>query len=119
MDAPTSSPADWRSRYGFDQPADAGLNNYWNVNNANGAKAALSVNAMPYVMSPPTLGYDPAQNKASMYSQQGMQGMQGMGPGMGQGASQGDPLSQILGLVQSNPQLMPLLLQRLQGGGQG
>jgi hypothetical protein len=112
MDAPTQAPADWRSRYGFDQGPSEASQNYWKVNGTNGNLGAQSVNQMPFVLDPAKLfGLDPAANKQAMYSQPQAGGAMG--------AAQGGPLQQILGMIQQNPQLaqqlMPEIL-KMQGG---
>lgn len=119
MNAPSSAPVDWRSMYGF---GDSGVQsqmspymaNLWSHNIGNSAKEAIATNFMPYVMNPASISLDPAVNKANMYSKPGG-GAGGAGmPGMGGAMSGGDPMSQILGLIQTTPELIPVLLQALQ-----
>ena len=120
MNAPTSAPVDWRSLYNFSSngvqmPISPQTNDYWNLNVGNGSKEAIATNAMPYVMNPALLfanGQTPdaaASNKANLYSAP----TQTSGQGMARGAT--DPMTQILGLIQQNPDIVPLLLQNLQG----
>lgn len=115
MNAPTSAPANWRDMYGFgntgvQQEMSPYMQNLWSTNIGNAAKETIATNFMPYVMNPASISLDPAVNKANMYSG----GTGAKAPGMG-GASPTDPMTQILGLIQQNPNLLPLLLQNLQG----
>lgn len=122
MNAPTSAPANWRDMYGFgntgvQQEMSPYMQNLWSTNIGNAAKETIATNFMPYVMNPASISLDPAVNKQTMYSQPGGgAGGQGM-PGMG-GATAGDPMMQILGLIQTKPELIPVLLQALQGQSQ-
>lgn len=122
MNAPTSAPADWRSRYGFDQGMSPEAMNYWTVNGQNGNQAQHNVNNMPFVLNPSAgmlQNRDTAQQY--MYQPAQAQGMDGDVPGRGMGgaAMGGDPLQQILGLIQQNPQLAQQLPALLQQGGMG
>lgn len=122
MNAPSSAPVDWRSMYGFSGNGVQGqmspyMADLWTQNVSNGSKEAIATNFMPYVMNPASISLDPAVNKQTMYSQPGGgAGGQGM-PGMG-GATAGDPMTQILGIIQDKPELIPVLLQALQGQSQ-
>jgi hypothetical protein len=117
MDSPTSGPADWRSRYGFDQGPSQASQDYWRLNGEQGNLGAQGVNAMPFVLNPAAFART-AQGAGSLYGLDGQQN-KGMLYGGSTGTAGGDPMQQILGLVKSNPSILPLLLQQLQGQGQG
>ena len=112
MNAPSSAPVDWRSKYGFSGNGVQGqmspyMADLWTQNVSNGSKEAIATNMMPYVMNPASISLDPAVNKQNMYSS-------------GTKANQAaplptDPMTQILGLIQQHPDIVPLLLQNLQG----
>jgi hypothetical protein len=98
-----SSPTDWRQRYGFDQQPANPMPVDWATSMANGNRQANAINSMPFVLNPQSIGADPAANKQMMYG----------GGGLAGGMGQGDPLQMILGLLQKNPQVAPMLMQSL------
>lgn len=115
MNAPSSAPVDWRSMYGFSGNGVQGqmspyMADLWTQNVSNGSKEAIATNFMPYVMNPASISLDPAVNKQTMYS-----GGAAGGANAGAAPAATDPMTQILGLIQQNPNLLPLLLQNLQG----
>lgn len=115
MNAPTSAPANWRDMYGFgntgvQQEMSPYMQNLWSTNIGNAAKETIATNFMPYVMNPASISLDPAVNKQTMYS-----GGAAGGANAGAAPAATDPMTQILGLIQQNPNLLPLLLQNLQG----
>ena len=115
MNAPSSAPVDWRSMYGFSDNGVQGqmspyMADLWTQNVSNGSKEAIATNFMPYVMNPASISLDPAVNKQTMYS-----GGAAGGANAGAAPAATDPMTQILGLIQQNPNLLPLLLQNLQG----
>lgn len=117
MNAPSSAPVDWRSKYGFSGNGVQGqmspyMADLWTQNVSNGSKEAIATNFMPYVMNPASISLDPAVNKQTMYSQPGVAAG---GANAGAAPAASDPMTQILGLLQQNPNLLPLLLQNLQG----
>lgn len=108
MNAPSSAPVDWRSMYGFSDNGVQGqmspyMQNLWTTNIGNGSKEAIATNFMPYVMNPASISLDPATNKANMYS----------GGAKANPAAPSDPVSQILGLLQQNPELLPKIMQAM------
>lgn len=114
MNAPSSAPVDWRSKYGFSGNGVQGqmspyMADLWTQNVSNGSKEAIATNMMPYVMNPASISLDPAVNKQTMYSGGAAVAVPGTAP------AAADPMTQILGLIQQNPNLLPLLLQNLQG----
>lgn len=115
MNAPSSAPVDWRSKYGFSGNGVQGqmspyMADLWTQNVSNGSKEAIATNFMPYVMNPASISLDPAVNKQTMYS-----GGAAGGANAGAAPAATDPMTQILGLIQQNPDIVPLLLQNLQG----
>lgn len=119
MNAPTSAPANWRDMYGFgnngvQQQMSPYMADLWTTNVSNGSKEAIATNFMPYVMNPASISLDPATNKANMFS-----GGAGAGGASGGMPSASDPMAQILGLIQKNPEMVPLLLSALQQQGGG
>lgn len=111
MNAPTSSPADWRTRYGFDKGPSPESQAYWKLNSDNANLAAHGVNNMPFVLNPAHLmDRSPEQIRSHMFAGPTQQGGGAMGGGApGAGAM---PIEQILGLVQQNPMVLPMLMER-------
>lgn len=112
MNAPTSSPADWRTRYGFDKGPSPESQAYWKLNSDNANLVSHGVNNMPFVLNPAHLmNKSPDQIRSHMF--QGGGQAQGGGAMGGNGAmGAGMPVEQILGLVQQNPMVLPMLLER-------
>jgi hypothetical protein len=92
-------------------------NAYFKLNNWNGQYANAAINNMPFVLDPGMMfGKDRAQMKELMYQPK----PQAEGDAaMQQPASPtGTPAEQMLGLLQANPELLPIIMQQMQQGQQ-
>jgi hypothetical protein len=91
-------------------PQTAQQNAYWKLNGENGQAANEAINRMPFVLDPASMfGQDRAQIKASMYQPKPAEG----GDAPQQPAPQ-TPAEQMLALLQSNPELLPVIMQQMQ-----
>jgi hypothetical protein len=87
---------------------------YWKLNGENGQAANEAINRMPFVLDPASMfGQDRAQIKASMYQPKPAEGGEAAQP-----AAPQDPQAQMLALLQSNPELLPLIMQQMGGQNQ-
>jgi hypothetical protein len=83
---------------------------YWKLNTQNGQEANASINRMPFVLDPAMLfGQSREQNMATMYQPKPAAEGEAAQP-----AAPQDPQSQMLALLQSNPELLPLIMQQMQ-----
>jgi hypothetical protein len=87
---------------------------YWKLNTQNGQEANASINRMPFVLDPAMLfGQSREQNMATMYQPKPAAEGEAAQP-----AAPQDPQSQMLALLQSNPELLPLIMQQMGGQNQ-
>lgn len=106
MNAPTQAPADWRSRYGFDQGPSPESQAYWALNSGNANLVNHGVNNMPFVMNPAALfNHNPASPKSP-------EEIKGMMYKPAQAPQQGAPIEHLLGIVQQNPEALPFLIDQ-------
>jgi hypothetical protein len=88
---------------------------YWKLNTQNGQESNASINRMPFVLDPAMLfGQTREQNMETMYKP--------AAPKDGEAApaqQPQDPQAQMLALLQSNPELLPVIMQQMQQGQQG
>jgi hypothetical protein len=84
---------------------------YWRLNGANGQAANEAINRMPFVLDPASMfGQDRSQIMASMYQPKPAgDAAQAQAP-----ATPASPAEQMLALLQSNPELLPIIMQQLQ-----
>jgi hypothetical protein len=88
---------------------------YWKLNTQNGQEANASINRMPFVLDPAMLfGQSREQNMATMYQPKPA----AEGDAAAQPAAPQDPQAQMLALLQSNPELLPLIMQQMGGQNQ-
>jgi hypothetical protein len=91
-------------------PMSPEQNAYWKLNTQNGQAANEAINRMPFVLDPASMfGRDRQQIKDMMY--QPKPAAEG---DAAQPAAPQDPQSQMLALLQSNPELLPLIMQQMQ-----
>jgi hypothetical protein len=84
---------------------------YWKLNTSNGQAANEAINRMPFVLDPASMfGQDRQQIKDMMYQPKPA----AEGDAAAQPAAPQDPQAQMLALLQSNPELLPLIMQQMQ-----
>ncbi len=105
----------WRQKYGYtDTPQILGMQTpeqqaYWSLNKANAQNQMAGINRMPFVMNPGDLSLERGPNQSLMFQQP----QQAAQPAQQPQQQPTDVLPQILALLQQNPDIVPLLLQKI------
>ena len=86
---------------------------YWKLNTQNGQAANEAINNMPFVLDPSTMFGQNRQQLTDLMYQPKPEGdaAQAQAP-----ATPASPAEQMLALLQSNPELLPIIMQQMEQG---